>query len=385
LFNPWRIFNMKKTLVALAAAAATGAFAQVTLSGNLDVAYASSTGTVKNTNGNTFTTTNGTSSTTGIKLTATEDLGGGLKATAMYELDPRSLLNDSLGVTHYNTANGSTTTGSTASIASVVTGLSRHEYFVSLSGSFGTVKLGAPNSQSLAVSGISSPLGTGVGSAYTFNGGSGTNWSQFANTRYSRSVKYESPNINGFEVAIQYAPGNDRTNEANTSSVLTIPNARAATDIGVTYTNGGLKLAFATVNQQAQSNGMSYTGIAAANSDATVSNSYAASYNFGTISAHLGVASGNTVTATTVAIKGSAMRGAIKANLGKVDLTAQYTEVITNTGTSNANVSAKTTGFRADYNLSKTAATYLGYESYDSGATANNQQTIMSVGLRKSF
>jgi predicted porin len=43
------------------------------------------------------------------------------------------------------------------------------------------------------------------------------------------------------------------------------------------------------------------------------------------------------------------------------------------------------TGLRADYNLSKTAALYIGYESYDNGAATANETTATAIGLRKSF
>lgn len=80
---------MKKTLIALAAVAATGAaFAQssVTLSGKLRFAYegtSSNTGAVK-------TTANGLKVTDGnFTLTATEDLGAGMKMTAVMDVKSR--------------------------------------------------------------------------------------------------------------------------------------------------------------------------------------------------------------------------------------------------------------------------------------------------------
>ena len=87
---------MKKTLVALAALAATASFAQssVTITGNLDFAYSNTTGTSLTNNGTTFATTTGTGSTSVINLDAIEDLGGGMKATVHYGLDPRTLAND---------------------------------------------------------------------------------------------------------------------------------------------------------------------------------------------------------------------------------------------------------------------------------------------------
>lgn len=373
---------MKKTLVALAAVAATASFAQssVVLSGNFDVAGSSSTGTLARAQGTTFSTLMGTSSTTSLKITATEDLGGGMKAMAMYELDPRSLINDSTALTL--TGDTATSAAASSSVRSTLTGLSRHEAYVGLSGGFGTIKLGAANSPSLDVNGASSPLGTGIGSAYTANGGTNTNWSSMMNTRYSRSFKYESPVINGFQFSAQYAPGNDQTN-STTSTPLSIPNNRQGTEIGLKYSVGNLNLAYANVAQAAQTNATGWYVVGAAGPyAATNTNALGANYQMSNITVYAGVMNGNLLAATTIANTASAMRGAIKANFGNVDVMAQYTEVTANTGTSNANVTQKTTGARIDYNLSKTAAAYIGYEAYDSGASSANQQNLTSIGLR---
>jgi hypothetical protein len=53
---------------------------------------------------------------------------------------------------------------------------------------------------------------------------------------------------------------------------------------------------------------------------------------------------------------------------------------------------AKVLGLRGQYNLSKTAAVYAGYEKYSTGAdyaatalTTTGDRSIVSMGLRKSF
>jgi len=375
---------MKKTLVALAAIAATASFAQVTITGNLDIAGAAVSGTKTPGATTSFTSTIGTSSTTGIKITAAEDLGGGLKATAMFELDPRSLVNDSLGL-HAIAATTAITTG-VAVLNQTVTGLGAHEAFVSLSGGFGEVKMGRPNSQSLAVSGVSSPLGTGIGSGYTYNGASASNWSQISGTRYARSVKYESPVVNGLQFAITHAPGADQAN--TTSGLLAVPNNRTTTDLGLTYNTGGLTLAWANVSQLAQQNATGYyattssTNVASA--AATNANVFAARYNMGQFSLHGGFGSGTALTSATSAVDIKVWRVGVKATFGKVDAIAQVTEAKTNPSATTETIQ-KTTGLRLDYNLSKTAAAYMGIEQYDSGATTSNQQNITAIGLRKSF
>ena len=164
---------MKKTLVAIAALASVSAFAQVTLSGNFDIASTSvgftdpldSTTLVKR-KANTVSSY-GTMSTSTINIMAEEDLGGGLKSAARIELDPRPSLNDGGAI-----------------------GL--HSSYVGIMGSFGAVKLGRMDSAAVLANGQQSPLGTGVGSGYGI-----LQANVFAGTRYKRSAKFESAVMNG--------------------------------------------------------------------------------------------------------------------------------------------------------------------------------------------
>jgi len=81
MFNLYREIHMKKTLVALAVLAASGAsFAQVTITGNLTMGYQASSDAAK-------AETSGLGvDTSEIDFAATEDLGGGVKATAKLAL-----------------------------------------------------------------------------------------------------------------------------------------------------------------------------------------------------------------------------------------------------------------------------------------------------------
>jgi len=72
---------MKKTLVALAAMSAVGAYAQVTLSGRADINYSNFSATGSVSNANDFATRSRIADNgSRITLSATEDLGGGMKA-----------------------------------------------------------------------------------------------------------------------------------------------------------------------------------------------------------------------------------------------------------------------------------------------------------------
>jgi len=361
---------MKKTLIALAALAATASFAQstATISGNLDFANVTVGGTQAASKGSTITTTFGTSSTSVLRFIAVEDLGGGMKATAQYNFDPRSLSNDALG----NTLNATST-------ANTTTGLSRDELFVGLSGGFGNIRLGSPNSIGLNAWQPSSSLGTGIGSGYTGGGRSGTMTNSFVQTRYNRSVRYDSPVMGGLQVAVLYAAGND---QPAVTAAQQIPNNRQATEIGLRYAAGPLTLAYANVAQGAQTNATGwYSSATLVSAKSTSANVYSASYNMGATTLHAGMNDGNRLAAGTggVAVDSKGSNVAITHNIGAIGLMAGMRSQKVGA------VESKVTGLRADYNLSKTAALYIGYESYDNGAATANETTATAIGLRKSF
>ena len=367
---------MKKTLIALAALAATASFAQstVTISGNLDFANVNVGGTQAASKGSTITTTFGTSSTSVIRFIAVEDLGGGLKATAQYNFDPRSLANDAYAVTN-NTA----ATTSTGAVAATATGLSRDELFVGLSGAFGNIRLGSPNSIGLNAWQVSSSGGgTGIGTGFSGGGRTGTMTGSFVVVRYSRSVRYDSPVMGGFQVQALYAAGNDQPSAAPTAQQ--IPNGRQANEIGLRYAAGPLTLAYANVAQGAQTNGTGwYTLTAGAGASKTSANIYSASYTMGDTTLHVGSNNGDRLAASAVAVGSKGNRIAITQNIGAIGLMATMRNQKVGA------VESKVTGLRADYNLSKTAAVYIGSENYDNGAATANETKLTSIGLRKSF
>jgi len=398
---------MKKTLVALAALAATASFAQssVTLSGNLDFAYSSTTGSNTAYNGNTIATTTGTSSTSVINIRAIEDIGGGMKVTAHYGLDPRTLANDSLGVS--NAKYAVTTTAAPANLANTATGLGRDELFVGISGGFGEIRIGAPNSISLNTHQAASPLGTGVGSGYAF-----ISQNASVTTRFSRSVRYDSPIMNGFSVSALHAPGGDGANTSSTTTTggntagtqnsalasnttgLGEPNARKATEFSLNYSNGPLNVRLASVNFAAQDNPLGYYGIGAASLKSATTSMIGANYTFGATTVYAGYTTGDQIVGSAGTNDGStvkATRLAVKQAMGTVDVIVQTQNLIV---TSAAGVDGPTqtlVGARVDYNLSKTAVAYLGYQRLDTAAAysaatfAGGDLSTVSVGLRKSF
>jgi predicted porin len=343
-------------------------------------------------NGKTVSTTQGTSATSAINIIAVEDLGGGMKVEARYEIDPRTFANDSYAVTNnVGTGTGNTTAGGNTSPTNTATGLARHQTFIALSGGFGTVKLGAPNSTGLSAAGASSPLGTGIGSGYAPVSGAGVNAA--ISTRFSgRAVRYESPVMNGFSATYHYAAGNDQVNVASSGLNVAqqVINTRGVTEIGLSYSNGPLNATYAQQKTDKQTNNTGWYAASSAGATAAINapdstaKIWGANYKISDTTLYVGGLSGNAPSATTAAgktLKGSRM--AIKQTIGSFDVALQSTKVKLDT------VEAKVTGARADYNLSKTAAVYVGYEKWDTGAAASSSSTgdrkITAIGLRKSF
>jgi len=387
---------MKKTLVALAAIASVSAFAQTTVSitGNLDFAGARFGGTMSGNKGTTFTTGNGTASTSSINFTATEDIGGGNKITAFYGLDPRTFSNDSTTSTNII---GSTTTGANAVL---VTGIGRHEAYVQAAGAFGSLKVGAPNAMGLDANGMGNPLGTGVGSGYATH--SNTLVSRSAAARYSRSARFDSPVMNGFSAHFLFAPGGDQANidtSSSTYGAFQFPNARRATEVAFRYSNGPLNLMAVNIRGAAMTNVAGYyayssEGVTTSAIGATNYNTVAANYKLGDTTIYTQMGSGGSINvATTAAALASdkLSRYGVKHTMGAVDLSVVSTKVATAAVGTAGTVNQVVTGFNGTYNLSKTSAVYLGYEKYDSGTvgvttnTSSGTRTITSLGLRKSF
>ena len=355
---------MKKSLIALAALAATASFAQssVTLSGNLDFAAANVSGNAK---GTSVATTGGASTTSVINIIAVEDLGGGMKATAKYGIDPRNLAND----------NGLI---STTTAAGVNNGFNRDELFVGIEGAFGNVRLGSPNSIGLTTYLSASPLGTGVGSGYATTAG------DYSNVRYDRSARYDSPNFAGFSFSALYAPGADQP-----TATTVYANNNKVTELGLSYANGPLTIGYANISQAKQTNAAAAPSpTIVAGAAKTSVNILAASYKMGDTTLSAGWNDGDAKTRAAAAVATKGYRLGLRQDIGAIALIASYAEQQTASATPTPK--EKVTGLRADYNLSKTAAVYLGYERYDTGvaaapSTTTGTRTTASLGIRKSF
>jgi predicted porin len=252
---------MKKTLVALAAIAATTAFAQssVTIYGIADV----NIGSLKQTAGNGATrTTNGLgeSAAAGTRLgfRGTEDLGGGMKAgfnveTAVSFTTPNIFGNrNSTSGARDTSLNSSTLNVASAAAANAYTSIGAGGYsqsgtsqnrqsFASLSGGFGEVRIGYQYTNLYVLSSLSGFLGgyegvSGADTAHTYG-------SALVGGTRANGLTYISPAFSGFTATVQYGGGTNPGYDSNTSAAGDLGTKR--TGLKLDYANGPLKAAFA--------------------------------------------------------------------------------------------------------------------------------------------
>jgi len=237
---------MKKTLVALASLAATGAFAQVTISGTFDPSLAFQKTTYANaTSVSNNYIRNNSQGTSQITFKGVEDLGNGLKASFLLEndFDTRYDANGPEGV-------------SAAGVRGVNLGSGGGEQYLALEGGFGKLALGSANTPTLGIQAARNAFGTKLGSG--FNGVLGT-----GHVRSNNSMVYTSPNMSGFTFAAAYGLKHDALFPA-TASAQAVTNTGAAStnsdnataqgsvsDLGLTYANGPLMLGVSMWNTDA--------------------------------------------------------------------------------------------------------------------------------------
>ncbi len=197
---------MKKSLIALAVVAASGAaFAQssVTVFGTFDPSIANEKTTYGN--GNSVTQNyirNNSQGTSQVTFKGVEDLGGGLKASFLLENDFDA---------------GKDATGNLGSKGG--------EQYAAIEGGFGKVALGAANTVSLYTQSSANPFGTKIGSGFgAMNTG---------RVRSNNSIVYTAPVFSGVTLIAAYA---NETKSTTTGAVSTGAN----TDVGALYANGPL-------------------------------------------------------------------------------------------------------------------------------------------------
>jgi predicted porin len=236
MFNLGEI-HMKKTLVALAALAATGAFAQssITLYGIGDLWFGSdkavtTTAGVAAGVGQTVLNSGGLSGSR-FGLRGAEDLGGGLKANFQFE-NQFQLDSGDLGAQNDFTGKVATAAGTTLGRASAQTLFGR-QAFVGLSGGFGEVTLGNQYPSYDEVRGGFDPQGH---SAFSATAGGAWAAGKDYTFRVSNSLKYTSANFGGLQLGLTYGMGENKTVAASAANLVSAK---------ITYGNGPIAVGFA--------------------------------------------------------------------------------------------------------------------------------------------
>jgi predicted porin len=224
--------EMKKTLVALAALAATSAFAQVTITGGFDVGYR-----VEDIKGNKVTTSAASNNTytSNIVFAGTEDLGGGLKAAFRYEMDP------ALSETSSKTA-GTSATGTTSNVTSSI---GNGQSYLELTGGFGSIKLGTPNTSTLSANGDGNAgFGTAIGSGYRVT--------SFDAVRFQNTLRYDTPSFSGLSAGYLMGAKNDKqaATPASGNGVNQQYGRDNVQEVSLAYANGPLAVRYADLQTE---------------------------------------------------------------------------------------------------------------------------------------
>jgi predicted porin len=254
-------FSMKKTLVAIAALAATASFAQssVTISGIMDL------GVVYNNNiaPGAPKLSLGAANNNRIIFSGVEDLGGGMAATfgAQIRFSPTAGTNEggSAGaVTSANQtagqgilkdANGVAildAKGNNISAVNYGRPLFQGETRVGLRGGFGHIRLGrgltalqAPNGGYIDPWGVSTVAGSIYAPGYATDyvaGGEGR----------TDGIFYDSPNFSGFQASLTFSPRKVATSTASPAATY----GKSFTSIALTYNNGPIQLLIGQENNR---------------------------------------------------------------------------------------------------------------------------------------
>jgi len=347
---------MKKTLVAVAALAAfSGAMAEVVLGGGVDMAVITTKATVAGATTTTKDMYGAAYENSGFTITATEDLGNGLKVRSFIDM----------GI--YGAGNGQ---GANFT----------REIYTGLSGEFGSVRLGRILTPAFLAWATNEPTG-----AMAAPGGhEGTVSMLFVqderDVRRDETVSYESPSFNGLTFNAQY------------NSNVAAGTTGAGSGYGVKYATGPFAIQFQTESISGESiastvlAGASYGGTSTnlVYAGKTTRQVIAASYDFGMAKLHAVSLSAkhNTQENTGYSI-------GISVPMDAFTFSANMNETTSTTAADSTPgaTSAKTTGnvIRANYSLSKRTMLYAaqGRDSYS--VVDGNKTVTTSFGLMHSF
>lgn len=367
-------------LAALAALAATTAFAQstVTLYGNVDVAYGAHK--TQSRDGTAFTKSSGVmdGSWAGSRLgfRGTEDLGGGLKASFTLEqgINPT-------GANGFNQRVGSGAHQFADATGTAYTANNNRQSFLGLAGGFGEVRVGFQYTNSYDLAAFQGF------SLSEFQGGNYQNQTHANGTR-ANAITYIAPKMGAVTVKAQFGQGSGRAtaesdaiaNIGASTGTLT-KNNNQYTSLMAVYAAGPLIVAGNYAKADLT------TSAAATAQTAPTSLDFGASYNLGfaTVSATMGTHEDNKVSGST---ETKAQQFSVKVPFGATDFllsTGSAKKTLAGATTSDA----KGTMVGVSHALSKRtniyALTGTDKNSALTGATAGYKDSKTAVGIRHQF
>jgi len=389
---------MKKTLVALAAASAVSAFAQVTIDGYMDRGYLalSNSESVRN-----YKTVGSNAGTTTFGIKYYEDLGGGLTIGGQVNTDWADVggATQNLGVALAQNS-----------------GFANSQSFMRISSAAaGSLTMGTPNNFTLTnATAIASPeFSTGIGSTYssafsianglgtgsagyggivnagTSSGNKSSNNAGARAIRIANSYQYVSPNVSGVVFSYGLTPqNNNRTADSG------FKNTVGVTEFMLRYTNGPIDAAYSSIKYDVGANGTNLTTLADAGGSAltqttltsqdVTSNLLGVKYQvLPSLKLNVGLGS---FTSSAGAYQGSSKTWGGTYTMGMVDVLAIMAKV---DDTTSSNNDRNMTGLGVNYNLSKTSRVYFRYDSINFSSSkdqvAGSIQKRTAIGVSKSF
>ena len=380
---------MKKTLIALAAVAATSAaFAQssVTVFGVVDAAYntkswkadggikAKGTGVV-----------DGALAGSRFGFRGVEDLGGGLKAEFMIE---QGLSPTSAGLTNARTASsGFQIDGATTGLTGRSSTSLNRQSFLGVSGGFGTVRLGYQYTNVYELATLS---GYHAGA----EGVHGADFAHVAGNGYvggtrANAITYISPKFGGFTAQFQYGAGTGLQSFEHNTTLTDNQFEAKRTSIMGKYAAGPLSVALAYT---AHKNGTSAPG---PSKPATVTanlTQLGASYDFGMAKVGFTYNTGdNDIASKTSYRELDAYSLSASVPFGSTSLVVAYHDIDEKDGNGAKITDGSGYQFGVVHSLSKRTAAYAFYgrnkfNTISSPAALTNlKQTDITVGVRHSF
>ena len=321
---------MKKTLIALAAATAATAFAadSVTIYGIADSWFGQSKG---NNGINQTVVQSGGLSSSRLGFSVKEDLGDGLGAFAVIE--------DGL-----NLDDGSTTAQG-------------RKYVVGLSGGFGAVSLGR---QATPYEDFYIKTFYTMDSAFEGMkiGGRAAGYAHTA--RIDNSIRYDSPNFDGFTASLHLGLGENKTAAVR---------ATQTSGLSARYANGPVIVGLAYQKDEVQA------GTVVNNKTNTA---LAGSYDFGVAKVNAGF---NTAKLSNLPAREKTYNLGVVVPLGAFSVLAQLGQ----SSVSNGGAKTKSYGLEGRYALSKRTTAYVGLGQAKISGAANPNRRNFGIGMRHTF